>query len=144
MWMAEDGGQAPMTLYSVETPLVGAVLARRGEILAVAPTHPTANALTIRNAAGFPVLRSTRMNPRALADAVERWQADGVIRLISRLVPSTRGAAPAGIAGSKGGKGSKGANRAIGATPAALVPLVPRATCAGDAGANGTNGAGAS
>ena len=54
-----------VTMYSVELPFIAeGIHARRGDILAVRPSHPDLPLLVLRNTRGFP-LRSTTQLPEA-------------------------------------------------------------------------------
>ena len=88
-----------IALYSVESAIVGAVSARRGEVLAVHPAHPTANLVVCKAAPGFPVVRSGFMDLGALYGVVLMWEGSGVIRYLGGDLPSRRPVSATGTAG---------------------------------------------
>lgn len=88
-----------IVLYSVETAIVGAVSARRGDVLAIHPAHPTANLVVCRAVPGFPVIRSGFMNLGALYGTVLMWEDSGVIRYLGGDLPARRPVSATGSAG---------------------------------------------
>lgn len=89
-----------LAVYSVEVDVVApGLIARRGDILAVHPAHPTANLVVCANRPGFPVLRTGFLPLGSLYGTALTWEADGVIRYLAGDLPARRSQSVPGIAG---------------------------------------------
>lgn len=77
------------SLFSVQAPLVGAVAARRGDILAVSPESPSHTFMVVANAPGFPVRQSAPFELARVSAVVSGWIDAGA------LVPLERFSEPA-------------------------------------------------
>lgn len=72
-----------IALYSVEGAIVRPVVAKRGEILTVWPSHPTHTISVCANRPGFPVLRYATVDMGTLYGMVMHWELDDIIAPLS-------------------------------------------------------------
>jgi hypothetical protein len=73
-----------VTMYSVETAIVGPFHARRGDILAVRPSHPLLPLVVLGNTPGFPVRSVAKIPTERVRRLVLDWLASEVLAFTSR------------------------------------------------------------